>query len=167
MSQQTILERSELMSLGTKETTRRIREQLKKDFKDCTFSVGFDRYSGGSTIKVALMKSKTKIIRDFKDISERAIDKLGEHDYKIAQVKDLQEKKYHQLNQYGFRDKFDADNWNNGVFLTKEGHELLQKVNAIITQYRYDNSDPQTDYFDTNFYYDIHIGKWDKEFEQE
>jgi len=166
MNQQTILESSQLTSLGIKETTRRIREQLKKDFEDCTFSVSFETYSGGGTIKVALMKSKTKIIRDFKDVSERALDKLGDHCYKVEQVKGLQEKKYHQLTQYHLKDEYEPDDWNNGVFLTKEAHELLVKVNQIIRQYRYDNSDPQTDYFDTNFYYDIHIGKWDKDFVQ-
>lgn len=39
---------------------------------------------------------------------------------------------------------------------TTETIEIIKKVNAIITAYRYDESNSMVDYFDTNFYYDIH-----------
>ena len=34
--------------------------------------------------------------------------------------------------------------------------EIIKKVNSIISAYRYDESNSMVDYFDTNFYYDIH-----------
>lgn len=37
----------------------------------------------------------------------------------------------------------------------RRNNELLDKAREIIHKYRYDNSDPMTDYFDTNFYYTI------------
>ena len=37
-------------------------------------------------------------------------------------------------------------------------------LNNCATAYNYDDSDSQTDYFDTNFYYSLAIGKWDKPF---
>lgn len=39
---------------------------------------------------------------------------------------------------------------------TTETIEIIKKVQAIITAYRYDESNSMVDYFDTNFYYDIH-----------
>lgn len=39
---------------------------------------------------------------------------------------------------------------------TAETIEIIKKVQAIITAYRYDESNSMVDYFDTNFYYDIH-----------
>lgn len=39
---------------------------------------------------------------------------------------------------------------------TAETIEIIKKVNSIITAYRYDESNSMVDYFDTNFYYDIH-----------
>jgi len=35
---------------------------------------------------------------------------------------------------------------------TKEARELLKEIEKIVNQYRYDDSDAQIDYFDTNFY---------------
>lgn len=32
---------------------------------------------------------------------------------------------------------------------------IIKKANAIISAYRYDESNPMVDYFDTNFYYYI------------
>lgn len=39
---------------------------------------------------------------------------------------------------------------------TAETMEIIKKVNSIISAYRYDKSNSMVDYFDTNFYYDIH-----------
>lgn len=39
---------------------------------------------------------------------------------------------------------------------TTETIEIIKKVNSLINAYRYDESNSMVDYFDTNFYYDIH-----------
>ena len=39
--------------------------------------------------------------------------------------------------------------------LTDELRAKIEKINAIILTYRYDDSNSMVDYFDTNFYYDI------------
>lgn len=51
-----------------------------------------------------------------------------------------------ELNQYHL-DKY--------TVYTPETMEILKKVNAIISAYRYDESNVMVDYFDTNFYYSI------------
>lgn len=43
------------------------------------------------------------------------------------------------------------------AYLTKTTQTKLQRINDIISAYRYDNSNSMVDYFDTNFYYDIDV----------
>lgn len=159
----TELTKTEKINLGTTEIAKRIRKQLKTEFSDCKFSVMTEQFAGGSGININLMKADRKIIRDFKDISERAIARLIVHTRK--DIEQRQNESYHQLNKYVLQDEYDSDGWCNGVFLTEQGHLLLQQVARIAEAYNYDDSDPQTDYFSVNFYLDIELGKWNKAFE--
>lgn len=159
------LTKSEKIHLGTKEIAKRIRDQLKQEFKGCKFSVRTELYSGGSSIHVNLMESDFKVIRDFKDISERAIFQCESRRYTKEQIEQMQKKRYHQLGCHFYED-YDPDNWSNGVFLTEQGYNLFQRVQQIMNQYNYDNSDSMTDYFDVNFYGHINIGKWDENYKQ-
>ena len=43
------------------------------------------------------------------------------------------------------------------AYLTGATRAKLQRINDIISAYRYDNSNGMVDYFDTNFYYDIDV----------
>lgn len=43
------------------------------------------------------------------------------------------------------------------AFLTDEARQAVERVNAIICAYRFDESNSMVDYFHTNFYYDIRI----------
>ncbi len=151
----------ELGNMGTKEIAKTIREELKQ-FRGYKFSVVYDSYSMGSSITVALMQSPIKIIRDMEDISEDAILDKENHRYAKAQIAEMQSEKYHQLNPYQLREDFKETAWCNGVFLTKEGHELLKKVVGIVDKYHVDRSDAMTDYYDVNFHFDIDLGKWNK-----
>lgn len=45
-----------------------------------------------------------------------------------------------------------------------KAHAMLKDVLAFIESYHYDDSDGMIDYFDTNFYYDLSVGTWDKPF---
>lgn len=40
-------------------------------------------------------------------------------------------------------------------YLTEEALKKVKQIDAIISAYRYDNSNGMVDYFDTNFYYDL------------
>jgi hypothetical protein len=59
---------------------------------------------------------------------------------------------YSDVNPYWFQDHYDGDA---KAFLT-EAFKALRSAGW------YDNSDAQTDYFDTAYYVDINIGKWNK-----
>lgn len=63
---------------------------------------------------------------------------------------------YHHVNQWGISE---SEN------LTNSGKALFNMIMQIINKYHYDKSDAMTDYFDTNFYIDLEVGKWDRPFE--
>ena len=159
----------EKISLSTKEIAQKIRTQLKTEFENCTFSVRTEYYSGGSSIHVSLMQSvNLKVIQDFNELSENAVwNYQRRHDHVNAEqakqnLKKMQEQAYHQLSTYRANENYNPDEWNNGVFLTKEGFGLFKRVSDIINYYNYDHSDAQTDYFDVNFYVHLNIGTYEK-----
>jgi hypothetical protein len=59
---------------------------------------------------------------------------------------------YDQVNPYHFKDHYDgvALAFMKEIFVAMKGADW------------YDNSDAQTDYFDTAYYVDVNIGKWNK-----
>lgn len=59
---------------------------------------------------------------------------------------------YSDVNPYWYQDHYD------GVAKAF----LDEAFAALKSADYYDNSDAQTDYFDTAYYYDLHIGRWDK-----
>ena len=59
---------------------------------------------------------------------------------------------YDQVNPYWFQDHYDGDA---KAFLT-------EAMKALKSADWYDESDAMTDYFNTAYYVDINIGKWDK-----
>ena len=72
---------------------------------------------------------------------------------RLGVSKDEMRKHYElQVNQYWIDEHY------TGVSL-----EFLKQVNeAMQAADYYDNSDAQIDYFDTAYYYDIHVGAWNK-----
>jgi hypothetical protein len=159
------LTKQEKYTLDLKDIAKNLKQQFKTEFPGCVFSVSIERYSGGQALHVSLMESDIKVIQDFDRISEIAILRQVNHNsYTIEQLKEMQGKKYHQINEYSLRDDYDPDRWNNGVFLTVEGYTLLKRVCELINHYNFDESEPQTDYFCVNFYTHLNIGKWNKEY---
>lgn len=48
--------------------------------------------------------------------------------------------------------------------LNDTGKFIFLRLKDLGNSFRYDDSDVQTDYFDTNFYLKLEVGKWDKPF---
>lgn len=46
--------------------------------------------------------------------------------------------------------------------LTDLGEKSLTEISNIFTSAKYDNSNPQADYFDTNYYFNLNLGKWNE-----
>ena len=62
-----------------------------------------------------------------------------------------------QVNSYWFQDHFTG----------KSKEFLADAFDALKSAGYYNNSDAQIDYFDTAYYYDINIGKWNKPYSLE
>ena len=111
----------------TKEIAKTIREDLKKEFPNCKFSVVMDN----SQIRVSLMSSNE---------SPYADGALTGHS---------------QINHYYI---------NNDNRLTEAAKKMFSKVVEISTKEHYDHSQIEIDYFCTNYYLSLNIGKWDNPF---
>ena len=150
--------------LGGAGITRRIKEDLKRIFPGCKFSVILDSYSGGKGVNISLMSSDRQIVRRFEDLPGSLIEHLKALGYSVEQIKTLQGARYSQLNEYTLRGDYNAVDWCNGVYLTEAGFNLLKRVVEVADYYNYNHSDPMTDYFCVNFYLHIALGKYDKPF---
>jgi hypothetical protein len=62
---------------------------------------------------------------------------------------------YSDVNPYWFQDHYDG--------VAKDF--LTEAFAALKSADYYDRSDAMTDYFDTAYYYDLHIGKWNKPYQ--
>jgi hypothetical protein len=62
----------------------------------------------------------------------------------------------HQLNHY----YLENDSW-----ITDYCKMVLKDIYSMLNSYNYDDSDSMIDYFSTNFYVNMGIGKWDKPFQ--
>ena len=161
------LTKSEKISLGKTEIAKRIRQQLKEEFKNCKFSVVKQSYSGGSSITIRLVKAGFKVVKDFSEIPEATLIEYADKDGRArTQIKEMQESGCHQLSTYTLRRDYNASEWCNGVFLTEEGHKLWRRVVKIADYYNFDESDMQTDYYSVNFSLELRIGEYDKPFIQ-
>lgn len=67
------------------------------------------------------------------------------------------DKKYVSVNQYYI---------DNNEYITDYAKSMMKIINRFICSYRYDDSDSSVDYFDTNFYYNLGIGTYGKNFIQ-
>jgi hypothetical protein len=65
---------------------------------------------------------------------------------------DFEDKKGHQVNVYWIKDHYTG----------KAQAFLLEALNAMKSAGYYNNTDASIDYFDTAYYMDINIGKWNK-----
>lgn len=137
------------------ELSREIKKRLDAAAPQCKWSVTKSDYSGGRSVKVALMAAPFAVFADEQDEHGATAKRDG----------------YAQLNHYSFRPtnarNVEVDGYcSNGVRLTAKAWKVLKMADQIANARNYDNSDPMTDYFDVNFYFDLHVGKWNKPFEQ-
>lgn len=145
-------------SLDIKEIAKRVRLELRKEFPLCVFSVTIERYSGGQAMNIALMSAPFEAVLHIGNI-----DPIS----RVFTPSNTPITGEAQLNGYAFRDGFNSTNpkgLNNGAQLSKEGWHAMEKAYQIANSYNFDDSNAMIDYFHTNFYLHIEIGKWNKPF---
>lgn len=123
--------------LTTKDIAKIVRNYIKQVYPTYRFSVT----SSYSTIDIALMEYPIELLNE-------ALTENKKEAYTQYLLK-----REHQLNHYCIS----KDDWINPIIL-----EVLEDINNLLNSYRYDDSNAMIDYFDTNFYPSISIGKWNK-----
>jgi hypothetical protein len=162
---ETILSKSEKIHIPLVEVAKTIKQRLKKLYPYCKFSIQTQFYSMGSSLHISVMETNFKIVIDSEEISEVAFLRYAREGYRTREeLKEIQKSKHYQLAGIGQNEIYDSNVWNNGVFLTEKGFNLIKEITKLSNNFNYDDSDSQTDYFDVNFYLHLNIGKWDKPF---
>lgn len=118
--------------IGTKEIVQKIRDYVKK-YSDYTFSITLDKSTWTPDIQVSLVSGS-------KDITKNGT---------IEELKKI----VGNINHYALED----NDFREKPFMSEEVYNMLVDINKYIASFRYDDSDIMTDYFDTNFYYDLKI----------
>jgi len=137
--------------LRLKDIAKIIKQELKKEFPSCVFSLVCQLYSGGQSLSINLMKADFEVFN--KTYTQ---DKNGN-------IYDKRSYEYAQLNHYTV---MEIDGYCNGMYLTKEAQQVLKRAVDLSNSFNFDDSDGQIDYFHTNFYLHLAIGKWDKPFQK-
>ena len=134
------------MAYISTEEVAAIRKELKKELPEYKFSVTKHHHS---SVTVAFMKGP-------------AFAEFQSRDRYTGEFKDDVIEGHEQLNHHWAMD-----------FYGEKNGALIKKVEKIIKtapvkaggREWYDKSDAMTDYFDTAYYMNIHVGKWDKPYE--
>lgn len=168
-------------ALSTKDIAKNINEYSKKEFP----GVKLNRKTGVNNLDFYVMSTPQDIYKSVKDI-DRMSDKdindtlykttggvsklddwLNKNNRKTAKGtytnNDVKDYLKEELNTYKNRTGYAATG--NEWYLNDYGKKLISGLNREMNSYNYDDSDGMVDYFDTNFYGYVNIGKWDKPYE--
>ena len=118
------------------DVAKKLRKWMKEEFPKCKFSVRISRYSMGQSMTVALMAAPFSVFTG-------------------GYWKEDIDAGYRQVNHYYIE---------NDECLTEKAKAVLKKVAARVSSFNYDDSDSMIDYFDTDFYFHLEVGKWDRPF---
>ena len=140
--------------MGIKEVAQNMRKYVKEKYPDCKFSIRIQRYAGGQSMTIALMRAPFHAF-------DQSID---------PEIYPHRDRGYAQLSIYRglgvYENPHGPDGYNNGSILTREAWDMLNDVIKQANRYNYDDSDGMIDYFSTKFYLHAEIGSWDKPFER-
>jgi len=123
---------------------------LKKYGLKGTFAV-----SGHSTIVLNLKSGKIDFIENY---IQTDIDKPYAKHFSQDQIDYIRKNKSIDINPYWFQEHF-----------TGKAKSALTEIFAAMKKAGdwYDESDAQTDYFNTAYYVDVNVGKWNKPYQVE
>jgi hypothetical protein len=124
---------------------KEVRQTLREEYPGCTWQVRISRFSGGQALTVSLLTAP------FEAFASHTTCNGGEVNG------------YAQLNQYQFLKPTD-DYLNNGAYLTPQAWDCMSAAYKIANKDNWNNSRPEEDYFDVNYWLDLNIGQWDKPF---
>lgn len=144
--------------LSYTEIAKLVRLELKQRFPSCKFSVTKESYSGGGSITVALMEAPFNAYREpnAEFLTPRNLN-YSTVEEAMEQWKRMISEGYHQINNFYINEDF---------YLSSQASGIMTDVISLLDSYNFNDSDSQIDYFHTNFYSHLTIGKYEKPFKQ-
>lgn len=131
--------------LFTKDIAVFVRNYVKHVYNDCRFSITCEH----GTLYISLMETPT----DVWNTDELFLN------YSSSNIH-IREQSLKDLIYY--RESGYTQNYKNYGYIKAEYENMLDDIEAFVNSYRYSDCDGMIDYFRTNFYCFIYIGKWDK-----
>lgn len=128
-----------------KTIAKEVKQELGKQYPKCVWSTRISRFSGGQELRVALLTAPFEAFAKDKDCNGNPV------------------RGYAQLNQYQFQRPND-EGVNNGAYLTTDAWDCMANAYKIASKDNWNNSHPEEDYFDVNYWLHMEIGQWDKPF---
>ena len=128
--------------------------------KKAVIKANLDKALKGTGVKISLsVRNHMSICCTIKsapiDLIANSNETCGKDFYQVAKGFKANTTRYEQVNPYWYNDHFSG-----------KALQIIDKVvKAMYTANYYNNSDAMTDYFDTAYYVDVNIGKWNKPFE--
>lgn len=150
---------------STKDIAASVRASLKAQLPGWKFSVKMKSYSGGSSITLSLMQGPEQVIeavREYLPQGGMPVTSPCGAEYGNPSPG------YAQLNHYQLlsaEEREQERRLTNGYYLTPKGWQVMRKATLILSEEHWDKSEIQVDYFSTNFYRHVNIGRWDKDYE--
>lgn len=129
-----------------KDIAAEVKQELRKQYPGCTWQVRIERFSGGQSMRVALLSAPFEAFAEPNDCNGNP------------------NRGYAQLNQYQFKEPWSEQRLNNGSYLTQEAWDCMANAYKIANKDNWNNSRPEEDYFDVNYWLHLEIGNWDKPF---
>jgi len=163
-------------SLSTKDIAKKLNDFSKQKYPDVKIS----RKTDYNSIDMNIMSSEKDLFVSNSDIDKMEysdFDRLGTTlgfeswaEKNTATYKENKTYNINDLRRYAKEEMNNVRNTNHRVtgdewYLSKYGKEVVSDLNKQMNSYDYDDSDGMVDYFDSNFYGTINIGKWDKPYE--
>lgn len=157
--------------LELKEIAKIIKKELKRIYPDFNFSLTSELYSGGQALHIYLMSGTRSVYESYENALQYAYEinaiyetdnGLTDYDIQLNNDKKKYLKKHIenleslQINQYYIEREYT---------LTEEARNMLKTAKLLADSFNYNDSDSMIDYFDTNFYLHLNVGKWNKPFE--
>lgn len=146
-----------------------VRQNLKTEFPNCTFSVTISRGSMCQSLSIYLMKA------DFEPFAspvarEEAHCDVNHYTVRRDSFEDMNFETSARWDAYNMKSQEVFQNLDaeyaivNGCPITRQAWDVMKRVDEIGNNENWDRSDTQVDYFDVNYYFHLGIGKWDKRF---
>lgn len=153
--------------LSTKEIAKAVTDKMKEAYPGVKIGRSTSYYSGGSSADFYITASDKPIVRDISDFSDTEISRLYNKGYNSNWYKTEGEFKEH-LQKELTSGHFDVNKYyiDDDYRLTPYGKQVIKDLSKVSDAYNYDESDGMTDYFNTGFYSDISVGRYNKPFVQ-